>query len=114
LARRIASTNLRGVTVKATSFRPRVGPYAGTTIQGVSFELLDAHVFSAAQLGLALIDALSELNAADWDRTRLERLVAHRGTLTALAQGKGLEDIEASWHDELAVFEQAREKVLLY
>ena len=44
----------------------------------------------------------------------LDRLVAHRGTLAALAQRKGLDDIEASWREELAAFEQAREKVLLY
>lgn len=114
LARRLSARNLQGVAVKATSFRPRVGPYAGTTIPGVSFELVDAHVFSAAQLGLAVIDALSEQCPTDWDSSRLERLVAHRGTLAALAQGMGLEDIEASWREELAAFEQAREKALLY
>ncbi|MFT3927541.1 MAG: DUF1343 domain-containing protein [Myxococcales bacterium] len=114
LARRLASMSLVGVTVKATNFTPRVGPYAGTSVQGVRFDLVDPHLFSASQLGLALIDALSELNPTDWDKTRLEKLVAHRATLAALAQRKGFADIEASWRDELATFEQAREKVLLY
>ncbi len=114
LARKLESKKLRGIAIKATQFRPRVGPYSGTTIQGVKVELLDPHLFSAARVGLAIIDALRELHRDAWDQSRLERLVAHRGTLAALAQGVGLEDIEASWREELDAFKRAREKALLY
>lgn len=114
LARLITSAGVEGVRVKATSFRPRVGPYAGTSVKGVSFELLDPKAFSAAKLGLAIIHALSQLHSTDWDSTRLAKLVAHRPTLTALAEGKSFDEIEASWRTELSVFEQAREQALLY
>jgi uncharacterized protein YbbC (DUF1343 family) len=114
LARWLEAAKLPGVKVKATSFRPKVGPYAGTSVSGVRFDLVDAHAFSAAQLGLVLIEGLSRFHKVDWDSSRLDRLVAHRGTLAALAQGQGVEVIEASWERELADFVAAREKVLLY
>lgn len=114
LARLLADKGVEGVRVKATSFRPKVGPYAGVSVPGVSFELLDAHSFSAAKLGLAIIEALTQLHGADWDRTRLLRMVAHRGTLEALAEGKAFAEIEASWQAELSAFSEARERALLY
>jgi uncharacterized protein YbbC (DUF1343 family) len=114
LARELTSSGLGFVRVEPTRFTPRVGPYAGQSIPGVSFELVDAQGFSAAQLGLELIAALRRTHAADWDSTRLSKMIAHRATLAALDRGAAPEEIEASWRDELKAFSQAREKALLY
>jgi uncharacterized protein YbbC (DUF1343 family) len=110
----LEAAELRGVKVAATRFRPLVGPYHGESLSGVSFELLDPYAFSAAHVGLALIAALDKCHHDNWDRTRLGRMVAHRATLAALADGALPAAIEASWGDELAAFSAARAKALLY
>lgn len=114
VARALTGAALRGVRVEPTRFRPRVGPYAGESIPGVRFELVDAHAFSAAQVGLALIEALALCHPNQWDSSRLSRMVANRATLAALERGVLPAEIEASWSDELSTFARARERALLY
>jgi uncharacterized protein YbbC (DUF1343 family) len=114
LADALTRAALPGVQVEPAQFRPKVGPYAGQKVGGVRFTLADPHGFSASRVGLALIDALARLHPEEWDRTRLPKMIAHRGTLAALEQGQELATIQASWKDELEAFAEAREKVLLY
>jgi uncharacterized protein YbbC (DUF1343 family) len=114
LAGELARHSLPGVAVTATRFRPLVGPYAGTRVEGVALELRDAHAFSASTTGLTLIRALASLYKDSWDTTRLEKLVAHRRTLELLLGDTPLAQIESAWRDELAAFEASRRATLLY
>jgi uncharacterized protein YbbC (DUF1343 family) len=114
LAAELARHALPGVAVAATRFRPLVGPYAGTRVEGVALELRDPHAFSASTTGLALIRALASLYPDAWDKTRLEKLVAHRRTLDMLFGDAPLAQIESAWRDELSAFEASRKTTLLY
>jgi uncharacterized protein YbbC (DUF1343 family) len=114
LAAELSRHALKGVAVTATRFRPLVGPYAGTRVEGVALELRDPHAFSASTTGLALIRALDSLYPDAWDKTRLEKLVAHRRTLDMLFGDAPLAQIESAWRDELSAFEASRKTTLLY
>lgn len=114
LAGALAEAKVPGVKVAPTRFTPLVGPYKGQELPGVAFELTDPQRFSAAQLGFSIIKSLRKLHAAEWDTTRLSKLVAHRATLAALERDARVEELEASWRDELRAFEQARSQALLY
>jgi uncharacterized protein YbbC (DUF1343 family) len=114
LAQELAREALPGIEVSATSFRPKVGPHSGLRVEGVSFTLRDAKTFSAARTGLSLIRALARLYPAEWDQTRLEKMVAHEGTMKQLAGTATAAEIERSWSAELEAFAASRKRVLLY
>lgn len=114
LSRLLRREAIPGVSVRATRFRPRVGPYAHRTISGVALSIDDRTRYRAAHTGLALIRALAAHGGTHWDATRLAKLLAHRPTLELLSQGASLSEIQASWAPELARFERRRTRALLY
>ena len=114
LARALVRLELPGVRVSRTSFRPRVGPYAGELLPGVAFELTDPHVFSATATGLGLAAALRALYPRDWDAARLPLLVANQAVLERLQAGALLPELVRASQDNLQSFQQLRMQAQLY
>jgi len=114
LADALTRHELKGVSVARTSFRPRVGPYAGELLPGVEFVLTDPHAFSAAQTGLALAASLRALYPRDWDVSRLPRMVANDGVMDLLMADAPLAELVRASHSNLESFQALRMKVQLY
>ncbi len=114
LAAELTRAELPGLTVEATSFRAKIGPHAGQRVNGVSFTLTDAHTFSASRTGLTLISALARLYPEAWDRSRLDKMVAHAGTMAQLAAHRSPAEIVETWRPELEAFMASRKRALLY
>jgi uncharacterized protein YbbC (DUF1343 family) len=114
LAQALADAALPGVAVQSTRFRPLVGPYQGQSIEGVSFEIVDAQRFAAGRTGLAIARALQALYPQNWDSTRLGQMIASQATMDALAQGVALDAVVAAGEANLPAFLEQRAKALVY
>jgi uncharacterized protein YbbC (DUF1343 family) len=114
LASAIKALAPRGVSVAATRFRPRVGPYKGLELPGIALAVTDPDTYSAAHTGLALARSLRALYPAAWDATRLPLLVAHRELVAELLAGADLTELERLAGQDLNVFLAQRAPALLY
>jgi uncharacterized protein YbbC (DUF1343 family) len=114
LARAIEAHAPPAVRVRATRFRPQVGPYAGTQLPGVAFEVDAPAAFSATHLGFGVIAALHTLYPREWDSARLDQLVAHSESLRLLLSGAPLDAALRSANAGLETFMRDREQALLH
>ena len=89
-------------------------PYAGARIPGVRFELSEPRTFLAAPLGLAIVEALTQLYPSEWDAARLDRMLAHDATLVGLRAHTPTSTLISAWQAELDTFANSRNKALLY
>jgi uncharacterized protein YbbC (DUF1343 family) len=113
LANAIEAHAVPGVVVRATHFRPKLGPHGGALLPGVAFEVTQPGLFSATRLGFSLIAALRALYPQAWDTTRLAQLLARAETVQLLLDGAPLEAAVESANGGLPAFMAAREQALL-
>jgi uncharacterized protein YbbC (DUF1343 family) len=114
LAAALGRRGLPGVSFAAASFTPTASPYKGERCGGVRLTITDRARFEPVRTGIALASELRALYAAKWHFDDVNRLLANRAALDAIAQGKTLPEIEATWEKELAAFRVKRDKYLLY
>jgi uncharacterized protein YbbC (DUF1343 family) len=110
----LSRRGLPGVTFAATTFTPTASPYKGERCAGVKLTITDRARFEPVRTGVALASDLRALHAAQWHFDDVNRLLASRAALDAIAAGKSLSDVEATWEKELAAFRIKRDKYLLY
>jgi uncharacterized protein YbbC (DUF1343 family) len=113
LARAIEAGGAPGVRVSATRFRPKVGPYAGSSVPGVAFEITDPGAFSATHLGFGVIAALHTLYPREWETARLAQLVAHGESVRRLLGGAPLQVALTGARDGMDAFMRSRTQALL-
>ena len=114
LAAALGRRGLPGVTFTATTFTPQASPYKGERCGGVKLAVTDRATFEPVRVGVALASELRALHAAQWHFDDVNRLLASRAALDAIAAGRSLSEIEATWEKELAAFRVRRDKYLLY
>ncbi len=114
LAAALTGRGIPGVSFAATTFTPQAAPYKGERCSGVRITVTDRARFEPVRAGLALASDLRTLHAGKWHFDDVNRLLANRAALDAIAQGKTLPEIEATWDKELAAFRVKRDKYLLY
>jgi uncharacterized protein YbbC (DUF1343 family) len=114
LAAALGRRGLPGVTFTATTFTPQASPYKGERCGGVKLAITDRARFEPVRVGVALAGELRALHATQWHFDDVNRLLASRAALDAIAQGKSLPEIEATWEKELTAFRARRDKYLLY
>jgi uncharacterized protein YbbC (DUF1343 family) len=112
LAAALANEALPGVSVRATTFTPSAGPFAGQPCRGVILAVTDDATYSSAHTGMALIRGL--LAEPSWDHTQLMRLFGHKLSWSALSRGVKLEKIIEAYKPELDAFLARRDAALLY
>jgi uncharacterized protein YbbC (DUF1343 family) len=105
---------LPGVAFAPTSFTPAASPYRGERCAGVRVTVTDRARFEPVRTGIAIAMELRALHARDWHFEDLNRLLANRAALDAIAQNKPIYEIEATWEKDLQAFRAKREKYLLY
>jgi uncharacterized protein YbbC (DUF1343 family) len=114
LATALAKRALPGVTFAPASFTPAASPYRGEKCGGVKVTVTDRARFEPVRTGIAIAMDLRALHAAQWHFDDVNKLLANRAALDAIAQNKTMPEIEATWEKDLAAFRTKREKYLLY
>ena len=114
LVREIRALDLPGLEVEPITFVPDGSRHAGKRCRGVRFAVTDRSLFEPVPLGVGLAAILHRHHPDHFDLSRVEILLRHPATLTAIANQYPLDEIRAAWEAELQEFRKRREPHLLY
>jgi uncharacterized protein YbbC (DUF1343 family) len=114
LAAALTKRALPGVSFTPATFVPQSAVFRGETCGGVRIAITDRARFEPVRTGVALAMDLRALYPRKWHFEDVNKLVANRAAMDAMAQGKSLVEVEASWEKDLIAFRTKREKYLLY
>ncbi|MFQ6104520.1 MAG: exo-beta-N-acetylmuramidase NamZ domain-containing protein [Candidatus Glassbacteria bacterium] len=125
LNKSLAIHTLPGVTFRPLYFKPTFGKWAGERCGGLWLHVTDRKSFKPFLTGVAIIREVFRLypESFKWNQPPYEyeeeilpidMLAGTDSVRRAIEEGKSLREIEESWQDELASFEDVRETCLLY
>lgn len=125
LAEALTAEKLPGVKFRPHYFTPTWDKHKGQRCGGVQLHLTDRDAFKSYVTGIAVVKALRRLNPKtfDWrreayefenDHLAIDLLLGRHELRLRLEADAPLTEIEASWKDEAAAFQQIRSKYLLY
>jgi uncharacterized protein YbbC (DUF1343 family) len=100
--------------VYATKFQPSSGPFAGKTIEGVRFIIVNREQLNSVRLGLDLAYALQRLYPGKINFEACRFLIGSRKVVDALKAGTAPGVIEESLREPVQKFETRRRPYLLY
>jgi uncharacterized protein YbbC (DUF1343 family) len=114
LAAAVTADGLDGVAFAPEVFTPDADRYAGQPCNGIHVTVRDRTRFEPVQTGLAIARELHRLYPREWEFAKLDRLLVHSATMSAIDAGLPLAAIVDTYRVELAAFMTKREKYLLY
>jgi uncharacterized protein YbbC (DUF1343 family) len=114
LAAAVTADGLDGVAFAPEVFTPDADRYAGQPCNGIHVAVRDRTRFEPVQTGLAIARELHRLYPREWEFAKLDRLLVHPATMSAIEAGLPLAAIVDTYRVELAAFMTKREKYLLY
>lgn len=114
LARFLNSWVLPGVRVYPTRFQPVSGPFAGKTIDGVRFVIVNREQLNSVRVGLDVAYALQRLYPGKIDFEACRFLLGSRQVVDALKAGQAPGGIEESFREQVEKFADRRKPYLLY
>ena len=115
--------DLKGVVFDTITFIPKKEPFhsrdpylAGELCNGISVRIMDRDLFESYKTGIAMVWAFYKLHSdkIEWDKRKMNRLVATRRLEIMIHDGASPSEIFASWEEELAEFKEMRQAYLLY
>jgi beta-N-acetylhexosaminidase len=116
-ASELEKLHLPGVRFQPLAYKPFYGKFKDKPMHGVRMVLDDARAFLPLHTSLAALVTLRRMYPSLLQLSDDKTIAKHWGNArirAMLEAGKGAEEIEASWKDELAKFAAARERCLLY
>ena len=124
-ARKLNEMELPGVYFRACGFQPTFQKHAGRTCGGVQIHVTERDSFKAVTTGVAMVKTAYDLYRGDfrWKEPPYEYVYDHNpfdviaGTnrlREAFEAGQSLNEITASWREELDKFGRTRAGFLLY
>lgn len=114
LAEALNRTGMPGVRFVPVRFTPRSSKYASEQCGGINIMLVDRGSFHPVATGIEIAYHLHRMYSELWKSDQFLRLLANRGTLAALRDGKVPAEIVQSWQSGLAAFAAVRKKYILY
>ena len=105
---------LPGVRVYPTKFQPSSGPFAGKTIEGVRFVILNREQLNSVRVGLDVAYALQRLYPGKINFEACRFLIGSREIVDALKSGVAPGNIEERTREPLQKFAERRRPHLLY
>jgi uncharacterized protein YbbC (DUF1343 family) len=116
LAGRLNALVLPGIRARATRFMPCSDKYAGEVCSGVQLHVTSRDALRPVALGLHLIAVLRDQHPERfaWRAPHFDRLAGSDRIRDVLERGQPVEQIVASWAEELEAFERQRAAYLLY
>ncbi|HXK61096.1 MAG TPA: DUF1343 domain-containing protein [Acidobacteriota bacterium] len=125
LVKRLDCMRLPGVKFRPVHYIPTFHKWSGTMIGGVQIHVLDRNAYRPFLTGLALLMAYRELGEDqfrwndppyeyEYEKLPIDILFGNGTIRQSIERGDSLEQIEASWQEELKAFAEKRERYLLY
>lgn len=114
LAAYLNERNISGVRFVPVSFTPDASNYAGQSCGGVNIILLDRNTFEGPELGIELASALQHLYPNQYQIARMMEILGNQSVFNAILAGQDPRRIAQDWMEPLRVFQQTRQKYLIY
>jgi uncharacterized protein YbbC (DUF1343 family)/CubicO group peptidase (beta-lactamase class C family) len=114
VARRLNQEKLAGVEFSPTRFTPVSSVFKGQTCGGVNIRISDRNRCHSLDVGLIIGRILHQLYPSQFTVDKMNTLLVHPNTISALKAGKSLQEIRTTWEPELRSFHQRRSRYLLY
>ena len=103
-----------GVRFVATEFTPAADVYAQKKCGGVHIVVTDRNALDAPELGVEIASALHTLYPAQFEMSKLDKLLVNAASAKAIADGIDPRRIAMDWDEGIERFRAARAKYLLY
>jgi uncharacterized protein YbbC (DUF1343 family) len=121
----LAAVDLPGCLLRSITFEPTSGKWAGVSCRGFHLHVTEPAVFLSYRLSLVLLRELMRLYPDDfvykkppyeyeYEKLPMDMILGSRSVRVALEQGADMTELEGSWQDRLAEFDELRKTVLLY
>jgi len=114
VARELNRSELPGVRFVPIRFTPDASKFVDEQCGGVNIIVIDRASFRPVRTGLEIARCLRRLYPEEWLAAKLERLLCNEKTLSALLDGKPVDELEDIYQTELEEFRQRRSKFMLY
>ena len=122
---KISTIGLPGCVLRPIVFEPTSGKWAGQRCSGFHVHVTEKDDFLSYRLGLALLQALLNLYPDEFsykeppyeyefEQLPMDMILGDGELRTALEDGADILELEQSWQQELAVFDELRRSVFLY
>ena len=103
-----------GVRFVPTEFTPTADVYAQKKCGGVNIVVTDRNALDAPELGVEIASALHTLYPAQFEMTKLDKLMVNAATTAAIGAGQDPRRIWMEWNKAIEAFRKTRAKYLLY
>ncbi len=121
----VNATDQVGCVLRPLRFEPTSGKWAGQACAGFHIHVTEPQEFRAYRLSLALLRALLQLYPQDlawkqppyeyeYEKLPIDLILGDQQLREALEQGVVISELEQSWQEDLAAFEERRRAVFLY
>ncbi|MDR3088989.1 MAG: DUF1343 domain-containing protein [Desulfobulbaceae bacterium] len=122
---KVSVTPLPGCFLRPVAFQPTSGKWAGAVCQGVQIHVLDHRVFMPYRTTLALLQAVMLAHPQEfaykqppyeyeYERLPMDLLIGRKTLREQLQTGAPIMELEASWREELRLFDKQRRNFFLY
>lgn len=123
--RLVGKTELPGCLLRPLLFEPTSGKWAGQPCAGFQVHVTEPQRFRAYRLSLFLLKALLQLHPQEfawkqppyeyeYEKLPIDLILGDQELRKALESGADIMELEQTWQEELAAFEERRRAVLLY
>ena len=114
LAEYLNRREISGVRFVATEFTPTSDVYAQKKCGGVNIVVTERNALDSPELGVEIASALHTLYPAQFEMTKLDRLIVNKATVEEIGAGEDPRRIGMEWEDGIERFKAVRAKYLLY
>jgi len=122
---KVSATPLPGCFLRPVAFQPTSGKWAGEVCQGFHIHVTEPREFMPYRTTLALLQAVMLVHGEnfaykqppyeyEYEHLPMDLLLGRRSLREELQRGRPVLELEASWQEELRVFDKGRQHYFLY
>ena len=114
LARSLNNLKQPGVRFIPIKFTPKASIHKDKTCNGVNIIITNREALRSVPLGVEIARVLHQMYPEHFPLNKVNRLLCHADTLSAIERGDTLPQIQNIWTEDLNHFKRRRAKFLLY
>lgn len=114
LALELGKLGLAGIEFEPVRFTPTASVQAKNESGGVRFRITDRDKLDSVRLGIALVSTIHRMYPKQFPLVKVNDLLRDPAAIELIRNGATVDEVIASWNDELKTFEERRAKYLIY